>query len=173
MPMGAEPLIHRYSLIDDRLYSARVPGVKSTDYIIPVRQSGLKCKNLFAIGNEHDVILIEWDGISTSARIVRKLFSIEPNHESSTIDYARTDRFGRYYGGTFSMTEFCSSPANKSFYRESIDTGVQRIFGGLLGTTGIAFNENARKFYHVGLCSLIISEFDWNPLTGNLCKWIG
>lgn len=171
MPTGEESLLYRYSLTDEHLYSARVPGVKSTDYLIPVRQNVAKCKNLFAIGNQHDVILIEWDGISTNARIVQKLFSIEPNDESSTLDYARTDRFGRYYGGTFSMTEFCSSPANKSFYRESVEMGIQRIFGGLLGTTGIAFNEDANKFYHVGLCSLIISEFDWDPLTGDLCKW--
>lgn len=171
MPTGDEPLLYRYSLIDDRLYSARVSDVKSTDFIIPVQNRGLKCKNLFAIGTNHDVILIQWDGISTSARIVQpQLFSIAPNDDSSTIDYARADRFGRYYGGTFSATEFCSSPANKSFYRETTGTGVQRIFGGLLGTTGIAFNEDARKLYHVGLCSHIISEFDWDPSTGDLCK---
>ena len=142
--------------------------MQSTDFILPVRQNGLKYKNHYAIGNKHDVILIEWDGKSKNACIVRTLFSIEPNDESSTLDCARTDRFGRYYGGTFSMEEFCSSPANKSFYRHSIETGVERIFGGLLGTSGIAINENANKLYHVGLCSLIISEFDWNPLTGDI-----
>lgn len=175
MPTDEESLIYRYSLIDGHLYSARILIVNSTDYIIPVRQRGLKCKNLYAIGNKYVVILIEWDGISTDAHIIRKLFNLEPNDESSTVDYARTDRCGRYHGGTFSMTEFCCSPANKSFYRESIGAGVRRIFGNLRGTTGIAFNEDARKLYHVGLCSLIINEFEWNPLTGftiYLCKWI-
>lgn len=171
MPTGDESLLYRYSLSDDRLYSARVPGVKSTDFIIPVQNRGLKCTNLFAIGNAHDVTLIQWNGISTSAQIVQpKLFSIAPNDESSTVDYARTDRMGRYYGGTFSMTGFCGTSPNRSFYRQTLQKGVQRIFSGVLGTTGIAFNENAHKLYHTGLCSLIISEFDWDPSTGDLCK---
>lgn len=153
------------------MYSAHVPGVKSTAFIIPVRKRGRKCKNLFAIGSDHDVKIIEWDGISTSSQIVQqRLFGLEPNDASSAVGYAQADPFGRYYGGTYSKLELCSTSSNKSFYRESSDAGVQRIFGGLLGTAGIAFNENAHKMYHVGLCSPIISEFDWDPSTGDLCK---
>lgn len=142
----------------------------STDFIIPVRQSGVTCKHLYAIGNKHDVTLIQWDGKSTSAQIVRKLFSIATGDDSNTLDYARTDRNGNYYGGTFSMTEFCSAATNKSFYRHRTDNGVTRLFGGLLGTTGIAFNQKAKKLYHVGLCSLTIAEFDWDPKTGDICE---
>lgn len=170
MPTDGESLLYRYSLIDDHLYSANVPGVESTDFIIPVRPNGSKNKNLFAIGNKHDVLLIEWDGRSTNACVKRTLFSIDPNDESSTLDYAQTDQFGRYYGGTFSETEFCSSVANKSFYRHSFESGVERLFGGLLGTTGIAINEVVNKLYYVGLCSLIIYEFDRNPLNGDIGK---
>lgn len=170
MPTDGESLLYRYSVIDDHLYSANVSGVESTDFILPVRPNGSKNKDLFAIGDEHDVILIEWDGRSSDARFVRKLFSIDPNDGSSTLDYAQTDQFGRYYGGTFSSTEFCSSAANKSFYRHDFASGVVRIFGDLLGTAGIAINEGANKLYHVGLCSLTIYEFDRNPLNGDIGK---
>lgn len=51
----------------------------------------------------------------------------------------RGDPEGRLYQGTFSV-QFCSAPANSSFYMYRKENGVQRVFGNVVTTTGVAFN---------------------------------
>lgn len=103
--------------------------------------------------------------------MVKKLSSVDSNDPMSRTDLARPDRSGRLYGGTFSST-FCTTPRNKTFYRYTSDKGSVRLFTDIYTTSGVAFNEDAQKLYHVDVCLLLITEFDWDPATGDLCNFL-
>lgn len=169
--IAEDRLVYRYSFDSGILYSASIPGIKAISFIYPVRQKCKKCNDIFAIGMAHGVNFIKWDGKTTVAQLVNQtnLFNVEENDTKSIMDIAQADRNGRLYFGTYS-SDFCSSPANSSFYRYSANRGVERIFGDLYGTSGIAIDEKAKKLYHSDYCLLLITEFDFNPKTGDLCK---
>lgn len=124
---------------------------------------------MFAVGIGHDGVLIKWDGVSKSAKKIKKLYSVDQNDSSSRTDIARPDRYGRLYGGSFSPN-FCTTPRNKTFYEYSNSKGYVPLFHELYTTSGIAFNENTNQMYHIDVCLSLISEFDWDPKTGNICK---
>lgn len=168
---GQNPVIYRYSLEDGTLYSASVPGIQSISFIYRVRKNCKECEDIFGIGNEHGVNLIRWNGKTTEAQLIgpRKLMNAEESDPKSHMNVAQADRKGRLYFGTFSL-DFCNSPANKSFYRYTVERGIDRIVFGLYGTSGIAINEDAKKIYHTDPCSLFITEFDFDPRTGDLCE---
>lgn len=91
---------------------------------------------------------------------------------SSQVAAAFTDPRGRFYGGTL-FKQYCSA-SNEfilSFYRFDNANGLTRLFSGLKVSVGIAFNENARKMYHLTPCQLKIVEFDWDPQTGDICNF--
>lgn len=167
-----KPALYRYSYRDGMIYSAVLPGAQTIGFVYPVRQGCKECTDIFAVGSGHDVIFVKWDGKSPLAQVVgpQKLFSVESDIPSSHINIAQADRHGRIYEGPFS-TQFCSAPANESLYRYTTERGLQRIFTGVRATTGLAFDDNARKMYHVDGCNFLISEFDYDPKTGDLCKY--
>lgn len=152
------------------LYSAAIPGAQTIAFVNPVRQDCNECTGLFAVGSGHDVIFVKWDGKSPEAQVVgQKLFSVELDIPLSHINIAKSDRHGRVYVGSFSL-DFCDTPANKTFYRYTNERGVERIFTDVRTISGLALDEDAGKIYHLDGCNLVISEFDYDPKTGDICK---
>lgn len=169
---SSQPAIYRYDDRSGMTYSATIPGSQTIGFIYPVRQGCKECTNLFAVGSGHDVLLVKWDGISPQAQIVRTLFSVEPDNPLTHVNLARADGHGRLFEGPFSL-EFCGAPvADQSLYRYDSSRGLQRIFTGVRATTGIAFDDKAHKMYHVGGCSLLLTEYDYDPKTGDVCKYL-
>lgn len=125
-----------------------------------MRHDCTECEDIFAIGNEHGSNLIKWNGISAEAQLLgtQKLFNVEEFDPNSHINVAQTDRTGRLFIGTFSE-DFCNTPANHSLYRYTIERGIEPIFSGIYGTSGIAIDERANKLYHVDYSN-----------TGDICK---
>lgn len=163
-----EPPIYRYSLSERTLYAARIPGVKKIGFIYPVNCAN--CNNVFAIGNGHGVDLITWDGISSQAKpvIPETLFSLEINNPSSGTDIVAADPYGRFYLGTYSA-QLCKSPPILGVYKYQTGVGVQRISGGIYGSSGLSLDPIARKLYHLEYCQLLLGQLDWDPATGAIC----
>lgn len=67
---------------------------------------------------------------------------------------------------------FCITSPKHTVY-EYTDRGndINVILDDVYTTSGIAFDEDAKKLYHVDTCSLVITEFDWDPESGKLCKY--
>lgn len=162
------PLMFRYNIRNGEFYSADIVGVDSLSFIIPIQKRCETCTGLFAVAADRDVLIVSWDGFSDFAQVVDKLFSVVSDDISTIINYGRADSKGRLYFGTISQ-EFCDSTGQQSFFRYSADRGVDRIFNGVYSTAGIAINEFAQKLYHLDLCTLLLTEFDWDPATGDIC----
>lgn len=164
--------IYRYSYEDGILYSAYIKGATSPAFIIPTNRECTKCNKcgsqFFAVGVGSNVVIVKWNGKSTKAKVVETLFVTEVGDASSRFDFAVTDSFGRFYGGTLGQN-FCNSTVPRSLYRWTPKDGVVRLFGGLQSSTGIIFNKNAHKMYHFDSCQFLLTEFDYDPKTGDIC----
>lgn len=171
-PDEQQSSIFRYSYRDGVLYSARIEGFNSVSFILPAKQKCCKTGDLFVVATGSQVFTIKWDGLSNQAVAMNNLFTLDANLPMIGVAAARTDPRGRFYGGTL-FNGFCSASNrfNLSFYRYDIANGLTRLFGGLKVSIGTAFNEKARKMYHLELCQLKITEFDWDPATGDICNF--
>lgn len=131
--------------------------------IIPVKGF----RNQFAVGLEAAVKVVQWDGRSPNANVIRNVFSV---NGSNNMNYAAVGPNGRLYAGTFGA-ELCSSVANSSLYSFSRKAGVQTVFTGMKMNLGFAWYAKKQKFYYLDSCQFRITEFDWDPKTGMICKY--
>lgn len=167
---GLQSAIYRYSYIDGVLYSARIDGVDSVSFILPAEAKCEKCKNLFVVGAVSQVITVKWNGVSTRAKAIDRLFSIDANIPLTRTGIARASPSGRFYGGAYFFS-YCNATPGLSFYRYDQSDGLVRLFGNLISTSGIAFNLDAQKMYHMDSCQLFITEYDWDPKSGDICNF--
>ncbi|XP_055310182.1 uncharacterized protein LOC129573561 [Sitodiplosis mosellana] len=181
---GMQSSIFRYSDLDGIFYSAYIEGVSAPSFIMPIKDECdkmAKCNvcgyRLFAVGVDHSVLIIKWNGKSTKAKVVSTLLTLEQNMPLSRTNFARADNKGRLYGGTLSR-KFCNITASEGFYRYKKTAGVDLLFNGLFSTSGVVFNEDLNKIYQLDTCTGFIAEFDWDPKTGDiyilenaLAKW--
>lgn len=173
--------IFRYSFLDGVFYSAFIEGVTSPSFILPLRKKCKKCKECdksknankyndqyFAVGTG-DVLIVKWNGMSTKATVVKTAFTDGRNRALSRFDTATPDRRGRFFGGTLEP-EFCNATVIQSFYRYTDDGGLVELISGLKSSTGTVFDEERRTMYHLDSCQLLITAYDWDPETGDICK---
>lgn len=156
--------IFRYSYDEDRGYGAYIAGITSSpSFILPIKNCD-KHKNLFAVGVNHDTIIIEWDGKSPAAQR-STLFSVDQFDQNDRWCLAKQNQKGQFYGGNNHVT-FCNAPKNASLYMYTPNKGVTRLFGGLISTTGLAYDHD--HLYHVDACTNLMTAFDAS--CGDICK---
>ncbi|XP_031623502.1 regucalcin-like [Contarinia nasturtii] len=166
--IGRNRSIYRYDLNDATLYSAYIDGESLPIYIFPIKECE-QYKEWFVVGLANATKIIQWNKHSAVATVASTLFTLKLNDPSMRSVVGRVDSQGRLYAGTFSYL-FCGGSANASFYMYRKGEDVQRVFGNVVTTTGIAFNMPARKLYHLDSCRLQIVEFDEDKVTGDICN---
>lgn len=165
-----EMTIFRYDYNKKKLYSANIEGESvSPIYIYPVKGCQ-KNHNLFVVGL-NGVKIVEWNKESKTARVVSTLFTVPSEYPNYRIGIGRPDPFGRLYTGIVTPL-ICGGPRNSSFYLYSKARGAQRLFGDLTATAGVVFNTKLEKAYHLNACESQLTEFDYNPKTGDICNYI-
>lgn len=165
---GQAPSIFRYDYNEKQVYSAYIDGAQTPIFIIPVNDCK-KYTNLYAVGTGHDVKIVSWQKGSNVAYIQRTLFTLEKDSPISQMAIGRPGPNGRLYVGTFT-TGFCTGPNNSSFYMYTKSKGVQRLFGDVQSTNGVAVDRKRKKLYHLETCKQLLTQFDWDPKTGDICK---
>lgn len=90
--------IFRYDFNKDIVYSANIINETSASSIIPVQFR----ENHFVVGLDRGAKIIQWDGRSRSAKVIRTLFDIEKTFRTQTnhMNECKADPMGRFYGGT-------------------------------------------------------------------------
>lgn len=94
--------ILRYDSKINETFEAKIEGEKIIGFIIPVSNS----KNKFAIGLMRRVGIIEWDGKSKQAKLLKIILEVE-NHVKyeNRINDAKVDPYGRLYFGTMRIED--------------------------------------------------------------------
>lgn len=145
-------------------------GEPVVSFIIPVEGT----TDQFAVGIGRRVGVVQWDGKSTNATLLRVAFEVEKDAalKFNRFNDAKADPKGRFYGGTMRLEEcgdlFDSTSGN--LYRYVKNEQPVHLKGNVSVSNGLAWNEKTNKFYYIDSCQLDVKEFDYDPNTGDLCK---
>lgn len=167
---GNEASILRYDFNENKTYSATIDGEPVVSFIIPVAGT----TDQFAIGIGRRVGVVQWDGKSPKAKLVRIALEVEqsPKFKTNRFNDAKADPTGRFYGGTMRLEDcgdLFESP-NGTLYKYAVGEEVTKLRENVFVSNGLAWNTKTNKFYFIDSCTLSVIEFDYDPKTGNLCK---
>lgn len=121
------------------------------------------------VGSYLSVYIVKWDGHSSKAYRIEKLFSIQGNNVGFT--NAKCDPTGRLYFGEVNVN-VCDpdQPFSSALYSYDKYEGLQERVSGLKASNGLAWSVKGNYVYHIETCFYNIRQFRWNPHTGELCK---
>lgn len=154
----------RYSYDENVVYCANIPGETNTAAFILPNADGA-----FTVGVNNAVQIIKWDGVSNQTTLISTQFYLDKDVPTSLASYARST--GSYfYGGTFSK-KLCNNAdyTQHNVYRYDNKNGLVKLIAGTI-TAGIVFDPKKNIMYHLASCRLIITAYDWNRDTGDICK---
>jgi len=165
---GDKQSISRYDYQQDKTYNATIAGHPVISFIIPVDGSD----NQFILGSGKQIVLIQWDGLSSKASVVSVVGEVEPNMPENRFNDAKCDPFGRFYGGTMRI-EVGNDIFEKrlgTFYRYTKREQFVPLRASIGVSNGLTWNQKTNKFYYIDSVDLDVKEFDYDPATGNICK---
>lgn len=142
------------------------------EFFIPIENSD----DLFVIEVATRITkIIRWIGKSTFAKVFNSnAFSVEQElkYKTKFWQIGKEDPAKRFFGGTF-RNQLCndSSTANASFYRYTKKDGVVRLIDGFKVVGGFDWDTETNTLYIVDVCQSLINAYDWNPKTGNICRF--
>lgn len=192
---GKETSILRYDLKENRVYSAVVgknilsfflncssiqvnitsslsilltEGEPGVSFIIPVAGT----KDQFAVGIGRRVGIVQWDGVSSNAKIVRIALEVEKgdSFKLNRLNDAKADPKGRFVGGTMKVEDDFYASTAASLYRLTKGEEVKVLKTNISLSNGLTWNEQKKKFYFIDSCQSDVKEFDYDPETGDICK---
>lgn len=166
---GTEYSVLRYSLTENKTYGATIDGEPNVSFIIPVAGT----TDQFAVGIGRRVGVIQWDGESSKAKLLRVALQVEdgPEFKENRFNDAKADPSGRLYAGTMHV-ENCDlfELSHGAFYKFAANESLVKLREPVRISNGLAWNEKTNKFYYIDSCDLDVKEFDYDPATGNICK---
>ncbi|CRK93383.1 CLUMA_CG006919, isoform A [Clunio marinus] len=158
--------IFRMDTTTTKLYTARILGETYISFIIPVEGTTTQ----FIIGAGKRLLLINWDGVHTTAQIIRILAELTTT--GVRFNDAKTDTQGRLYVGTMISEEtgniFDTTKRVGSLYRFTMTEGLTELKTKVGLSNGIAFNDQTNTMYFVDSYDLNIKQFFYDGKTGNI-----
>lgn len=152
-------LLYRYSRQDDKIVAITVDGVNHPGYFIPLQGS----RNQYVTSTGNAVVIVNWNGHSNAGTIDRTVFNVTQNtwiHRAFTLP-------NKFYVGNYGH-EYCNEAPTKTLYEYTNSDGLEQEATHFVSTVGMVLVNNV--FYQLDACTKVLSGFDWNPWTGQLCK---
>lgn len=160
-------LIHLCLIIHIFFFLENEPVVS---FIIPVNGE----TNQFAVGLMRRIAIIEWDGKSSSAKMLRVALEVEKDDKlvHNRFNDGKADPTGRIYSGTMRREQRGDifDETDGTLYKYAKGEEVTSILARIGVSNGLAWNAKKDKFYYIDSCAMNIREFDWNAKTGDIGK---
>lgn len=159
--------IFRYDIETEKFFTATVPGQNGISFIFPIEGE----KDQFIVGADKQLLLINWDGFTIVAEVIRVLCELSVT--GVCFNDAKTDSYGRLYVGTkidASGDMFDFSRRAGSLYVYTMQNGLVELKNNVGFANGIAFNERLNIMYFVDSYDLNIKQFSWDSKTGKVAN---
>lgn len=122
------------------------------------------------------VLLTLWDGIwlfDPRTGGMEERSSLEREIENNRLNDGKCDRSGRLWFGSMSMT--ANQPEREfevtgSFYKMDPDGSIQRLFGGVGISNGLAWNADETRLYYVDSTTQCVFAFDFDAGRGRIAN---
>lgn len=166
---GTEASILRYDLKEDKVYPATIDQEPVVSFIIPVANTTDK----YAVGIGRRVGIIQWDGKSPNATVDSIAFEVEVGQNTTRFNDAKADPSGRFYGGTMRLEALGSlfEISAGTFYKYTKEEGAKDLLHDIYISNGLTWDTKTNKFYYIDSCKIDVKEYDYDPESGNICKY--
>lgn len=117
-----------------------------------------------------NICVIQWDGISERAHLLRTAIDIETNQR---LNDAKADPRGRLFCGIFpakAIIDIFFNTMQGTLYRYARDEKKIALEKNLCLPNGLTWNEKTQKFYCIDTLAYDVKEYDYDIQTGDICK---
>ncbi|KPU79867.1 uncharacterized protein Dana_GF27789 [Drosophila ananassae] len=155
--------INRYDFKQKKIYKAKIEGETYATFILPIEGKPQE----FAVGCIRRCAVVQWDGSSPVAKVVRTLFEIRPELKDNRLNDAKTDPNGRFYGGTMAhgLEDFFNIWNGELYSWEA--GGQVKVIKDKVGlSNGLTWDTKAKKFYHADTNNFEVVGYDYDQATG-------
>jgi len=154
----------RYDYKQNKTYKCKLEGENLVAFIVPIEGS----PNEFAVGCLRRALIVNWDGVSETCKIVRTLFEVQPGDKfkNNRFNDGKTDPCGRLIAGTmkYGGNEFEERLGELYSYSKGGKVKVLKTDVGI--SNGVAFDARAKKLYYVDTADFEVKAFDYDFATG-------
>lgn len=168
---GNDSAILRFDYGENKVYKAGIDGETVTPFILPVAST----TDEYAVGLGKRVGVVQWDGKSPKAILKRVPFEVDGDKKDNRFNAAKADPSGRFYGGTMLSEKVgdCYTNADGKVFKYVPGEGVTEVLKDIYISNGMAWDEKLNKFYYIDSGKFDVKEYDYDPVTGNVCKFFG
>lgn len=163
--------ILRYDFNKNKVFKAKIEGEDLAGFIIPIEGAA----NQFAVGCGRRVVIVNWDGVSKAAKVLRTLFEVQMHDDlyaSNRFNDAKCDSAGRLVAGTmvYGVDVFKYRYGELYTYEKGGKVGVIKSDVGI--SNGLTWNDKIKKFYYVDTMDYEVKEYDYDLKTGKASKFL-
>ncbi|KAG4069833.1 hypothetical protein HA402_006848 [Bradysia odoriphaga] len=147
------------------MYKAVVETNFTISFLFPARE----VVNQFLVGAGNTIILVEWDGLSDTAKLVKVVCEVEAS-TGNIMNHAVAGPLGEFIFGTFAP-KLCGANVTQGVYQlklNKFNSVVKTLFTDVKVTSGVAIDEKRSVLYHLDGCLQELTVYDRNFITGDL-----
>ncbi|XP_018802378.1 PREDICTED: putative sugar lactone lactonase YvrE isoform X2 [Bactrocera latifrons] len=159
--------ILRYDYHEDTVYRSKVENLQFTSFIVPVEGQ----KDKFVVGSSRRVLVITWDGVSSTSKVDRVLFEVQQDEQYivNRFNDGKADPRGRLFAGTMRYIGDAYKDRWGELYK--YDNGTVTVVKTDVGiSNGLAWNEKTNKFYFIDTTDYEVKEYDYDLEAGEATK---
>lgn len=152
----------RYDYKQNKTYRTQIEGETLAGFVLPIAGNPQE----FAVGCGRRTVIVNWDGVSPVAKVVRTLFEVQPDFKENRLNDAKTDPRGRFYGGTMRYIGDEFEHRHGELYRWEAGGTVTLVKSDVGISNGLAWDEKAKKFYYIDTTDYEVKSYDYDFNTG-------
>ncbi|XP_055914630.1 regucalcin-like [Eupeodes corollae] len=156
--------LKRFDYKLNKIYECQIENETFASFVIPI--DGFT--DQFAVGIGHRIASVKWDGISKTCKVDRTLLTVEESREYETNRFndAKCDPRNRLYAGTMQQNRTGGSTGN--LYKVTKLNSYDLLIKDLKISNGLAFDENAKKLYHIDSKKYNVMSYDYDINNGEI-----
>lgn len=162
----------RYNYNENKVYKAKIEGEDLAGFVVPVEGT----TDQFAVGAGRRVIIVQWDGVSETAKVLKTLFEVQTGDarfEGNRFNDGKCDPRGRLFAGTMRYVGDEFEHRWGELYKYEKGGKVEVVKSDVGISNGLAWNEKTKKFYYIDTTDYEVKEYDYDFETGKASKYLG
>ncbi|KRG07001.1 regucalcin isoform X1 [Drosophila mojavensis] len=152
----------RYDYRQNKTYRTQIEGETFATFVLPVEGNDQE----FAVGCGRRVVIVNWDGVSPVAKVVRTLFEVQSDFKENRLNDAKADPKGRLFFGTMRYVGDEFTHRHGELYRWEAGGNVTVVKSDVGISNGLAWDEKANKFYYIDTTDYEVKSYDYDFKTG-------
>lgn len=163
--------ILRYDYTENKVYKAKIEGEDLAGFVIPVEGT----TDQFVVGSGRRVIVVSWDGVSETAKVLKTLFEVQMGDgrfDGNRFNDGKCDPRGRLFAGTMRFVGDEFEHRYGELYKYEKGGKIEVVKSDVGISNGLAWNEKTKKFYYIDTTDYEVKEYDYDFETGKASKFV-